>query len=708
MNKKRVSELTLTNFRCFKKATFDLDADIVIITGKNGSGKSTILYALTNILNERSTYSILNDIGDLKNTESKEEGYKIHAKFKNNEKEWEEKITSEEYAKDDDKSFRKEKLTTFFQEYISDYDLKWLMSYIETFENGNEIRIRNLQNKKIYWIKELKDKFLVSNIEKYEYRKDFLRKWVNNINTLSNKLRKKYFQVFEGVELDKNNYEKIFKEFCKQNNIELNKEEDFYIIIEKIKEFIEKISRNVNKDKNILSEFLKYFDKTVIKVQTVDDFKEILQSEYIHEKNLFFFDEKIFEKVLNEIKLLDKEIKELEKEYEKLLELFFVFNLENYEGSFEDIVSYFKKIKEKIKTVDIKLLPKKVTEWVSYTDIYELEREYKDWKEEVEEKMELRKGIMSQKRRILNALKEGLDFTRKFNTHFEGRNLVIGKTVSDILEKENLKINNDMFIFKSLIELLKNQITYEQELKEKLRKKAKFEGKEKEISSIINAVEKILNVELKDSIFNSVMTELPKNELDKIEKTINTLLILFHLPRSILPLKLEIKTRRGNRYYTLKTSNKESYEQLSTGQKAILNIVFGVAANLLFEKELDHDVIMFDDITTSLDLSQIIPAAILFRKLAYTGRRQVILTTHHEDLTNKLLDYLIPPEGYVLKVIEFNDWPNESKAINTSFNVYKLENKSKKIDKVDIMSIKKLIEEDYLNKIEDKEKFFQQ
>jgi len=67
----------------------------------------------------------------------------------------------------------------------------------------------------------------------------------------------------------------------------------------------------------------------------------------------------------------------------------------------------------------------------------------------------------------------------------------------------------------------------------------------------------------------------------------------------------------------------------------------------------------FNDFTTALDMGQLIPAATLLRQLAYCESdeycRQVIVTSHHEDLTNKLLDHLLPPPGHSMKVIEFTE-----------------------------------------------------
>lgn len=712
MIKARISKLTLVNFRCFKKATFDLDADIVIITGKNGSGKSTVLYALTHILNGRSKNSVLNDIGGLENAENEGEDYKIKGVFKAGEKEWIVEIDGGNLSKDDDnKSLRKEKLSTFFQEHITSYDLKWLMSFIETFDGESNIRIPNLKNRSTKWIKTLKDKYLPSSVKEYEYRKRFLNEWMNSINMLSNKLKERYFRVFEKIKLDETNYKEIFDKFCIINNIKIEngKQKGFLNTIKEIKSFLKEIEKNekikVNNENkhskdNILINFSKYLDRTIIVVPTVEDFEKFMKRDYIFEKNIFFFKKEVYGRFLKEKRFLENKIKTLESKYQNLLKLYFVFNLENFEGSFEDIISYLKKVKENIKHVDRNLLPKKVVEWIVSTSVYELEKEYKEWERRIDEEIELIKGHLSKLQRVLNALTDGLDFSKKYSLYFEYSYIETGKTVSDILGEKILnekKENsfNDLFVLERLIGFLENQIIIEQELFEKLRKEKKLREKEKEILNVINAAKKVLNSESgKKSILNSIMTELSKKELEKIIKPVNSLLKLFHFPEKLLPLKIA-RDKKGRNYILKTVDNFElDYSQLSTGQKAILNIAFGIAANFLFEDELDHEVIMFDDITTSLDLSQLIPAAILFRKLAYTGKRQVILTTHHEDLTNKLLDYLIPPEGHSLKVIEFYDWPYDA---GKSFNIYYLENKSKIAEKKDLEDIKYLIADDYLS-----------
>jgi len=70
---------------------------------------------------------------------------------------------------------------------------------------------------------------------------------------------------------------------------------------------------------------------------------------------------------------------------------------------------------------------------------------------------------------------------------------------------------------------------------------------------------------------------------------------------------------------------------------------------------------LFDDITTSLDMSQLLSAATILRQMAYREdqyKRQIFISCHHEDFSNKLLDYLMPPPGYSLRVIRFIDLVN--------------------------------------------------
>lgn len=161
----------------------------------------------------------------------------------------------------------------------------------------------------------------------------------------------------------------------------------------------------------------------------------------------------------------------------------------------------------------------------------------------------------------------------------------------------------------------------------------------------------------------SLMGEIPVVELQNLTATMNSLLDKFHFPKDFLPIRLENSGTKKPEW-TFITSNGVRFGDLSTGQKTQLAICWTINLNLALSDTLKHRVIGFDDFTTSLDMNQLIPAAVLLRKMAYTDRgdrakRQVIVTSHHEDLTNRLLDLLLPPNGYKMRVLQFEDWSPE-------------------------------------------------
>lgn len=162
----------------------------------------------------------------------------------------------------------------------------------------------------------------------------------------------------------------------------------------------------------------------------------------------------------------------------------------------------------------------------------------------------------------------------------------------------------------------------------------------------------------------SLMGEIPAVELQNLTATMNSLLDKFHFPRGFLPISLQKKGTIKTPNWTFITSNGVKFDDLSTGQKTQLAICWTINLNLALTDTLKHRVIGFDDFTTSLDMNQLIPAAVLLRKMAYADRgdrakRQVIVTSHHEDLTNRLLDLLLPPNGYKMRVLQFEDWSPE-------------------------------------------------
>lgn len=120
--------------------------------------------------------------------------------------------------------------------------------------------------------------------------------------------------------------------------------------------------------------------------------------------------------------------------------------------------------------------------------------------------------------------------------------------------------------------------------------------------------------------------------------------------------------------------------ELSSGQKSQLAVGFLIAQNLLvaqgappLDRGMPHRVLLLDDVSSTYDLTNLMRESILWRQLAYTDepklKRQIFLSSHHEDLTNQLLDHLVPPRGFTMRVLRFKDWRPDTGPMIESFEV---------------------------------------
>lgn len=212
----------------------------------------------------------------------------------------------------------------------------------------------------------------------------------------------------------------------------------------------------------------------------------------------------------------------------------------------------------------------------------------------------------------------------------------------------------------------------EEEIEKEIRRRPHL-GEEKAGLKLFDAAERILKREQSEGGLTRL---LPDEMREHLVGTLNRLLVRFHFPPDFLPIR--VRDMRGPRvrepaWELVAGKEGESLHtaSLSTGQRAQIAICWCISLNYALEGVLNHRVMAFDDFTTALDMGQLIPAATLLRQIAYCGdkkeRRQVIVTSHHEDLTNKLLDYLLPPPDCSLKIIEFTEWTRADGAIYRSY-----------------------------------------
>lgn len=149
----------------------------------------------------------------------------------------------------------------------------------------------------------------------------------------------------------------------------------------------------------------------------------------------------------------------------------------------------------------------------------------------------------------------------------------------------------------------------------------------------------------------------------------------FSTVEGLLPLRLAWSEREGDgfRIYRVLTGDGRELVQLSTGQRAQLGVALLVAQNREVSEYLAHRILLLDDVSTSYDLSNLTREAILWRQLAYGAkppfRRQIFISSHHEDMTNHLLDLLVPPPGHTLRLVRFTDWTPKDGPVIETFNV---------------------------------------
>lgn len=184
------------------------------------------------------------------------------------------------------------------------------------------------------------------------------------------------------------------------------------------------------------------------------------------------------------------------------------------------------------------------------------------------------------------------------------------------------------------------------------------------VKEYIDIVSEALKKETgKNSVLNAALLP-PKNVLKELEKNINEILERFRIVEGICPVCLEIKRSKGAKSgdtLQVYAADGRPLKAFSTGQKAQLGLALLLGLNYSLNRYIGHNIIALDDVTTVFDMAQLPRTAALIRQIAYapgeiSARRQVFIVSHHEDLTNRLLDFLIPPEGRELRILNFVDW----------------------------------------------------
>jgi ABC-type molybdenum transport system ATPase subunit/photorepair protein PhrA len=102
-----------------------------------------------------------------------------------------------------------------------------------------------------------------------------------------------------------------------------------------------------------------------------------------------------------------------------------------------------------------------------------------------------------------------------------------------------------------------------------------------------------------------------------------------------------------------KTRSQRGLMSLSRSQSTSALMAIALATNLGQDKPR-LGFVCLDDVSDALDLDNLAADAQLFRQLAYGRgrRRQLILTNHNEEITDRLVPRLLPPAGRTMRIIE--------------------------------------------------------
>jgi DNA repair exonuclease SbcCD ATPase subunit len=700
-----IKEIVLKNYKGYRQSengephTFDLDADLILITGKNGVGKTTLLEALDWVLNHPDTNN-----GDA---------------ITSGEKSGLIKINEEEFPIVGKGSVDRHSLNTvssfFYQENVKALACSEVIELLEPQSKPSlEIKkgLKEVQKELSQWQNKL-------NTLKYKKDYDKARKnlagkiselveqlpdeskirrrlkertfiisngnlssgWISQVNNLSKsigeisnrvepvgaKLADKFIHIgnslLEFKEPTKDSFERY------QKPIQLNEK-----LLESLKFLPDSFSFKKHSEEDN-----KVFGKTLC-LQYITPSKSVSDGDLTSIDNINGYSLRI--------KNLEEEQEQLRKRYRLLSEqktmisdnnLSVIDWIDSFKGNINKWLFAWDNHPDMVNVSSIQhKLETELSELMSLSvkrndeikiELFEIESRGK----KVSEELNLRVRAFNVLRDIEQNLQQLLPLLEK---EFFSLN-ELQQFVENLLAKSQMKTLNKVSNEIALVEELGLSFTKWGELeneKEYDEKNATDLDKLEMAESIISSANIICKSEVSSkSQFLSLISTIPKVELELLVENMNKLLASFHFPDDFLPISLESNSRGAN--WGFRTNSGVKFDDLSTGQKSQLAICWTINLNLILTNRLGHKVIGFDDFTTSLDMNQMIPASVLLRKLAYadkddTAKRQVIITSHHEDLTNRLLDFLLPPNGKTMKVIQFEDW---SVSNGPSYKCYNVE-----------------------------------
>ena len=662
----RITRIDLENFRCFNGShTIPTDADIVLLTGKNGSGKTTLLHAITLVLNgyDAKIFKANGaqiDLICLFNSE-KVASLEIHGisdhlkKITKSQKDWQAWTSPFEMNRSLLGSSLARVSSAYFQDRAEELANGDFLSYLTGSGNQGQQVLGWTKKKAKIW-KDRADNSLPSEKDWDDERKKILSSIISiNQNQLMGSKFEDMFSEFKPF-INSGNLAKHWQSQITNLGERFGVEIKEYSIVfldafrKKIQDKLQECG--VEQKENIQSRlrYLLQEYKEDIEIVLPDRWDELVK------------EQEELKQLINELRRNEEQLKDCEPQTSAIEQIL---------GTLSDEIYDAKQECKRLSKVKIPF-PQDLAELfvcLEKEDYAGHGASYNKWRNRVAQELsdsvvKIKSSTVAleklNRRWQILRLMQQIPATKKLMQTDSSVPItsVLEKLETDSSSKNSM--NNQMSVEEGLrtldraiSSLIQLELEFEQHTQQKYKMIAFTKAKE--------YAGKWSSAFTKESGTSATLSK-KLNDIDTaaVEGALKDLLSMFHFQQRFISDIQFIHTGTGRNATIVPALGDVKFGNLSTGQKTLFALAWTTVLNLSFHKKLGHNVMLFDDITTSLDLNQITPACVLFRKLAYTHedqkRRQLFISSHHEDLTNRLIDNLIPPKGRSMKVLEIQDF----------------------------------------------------
>lgn len=149
--------------------------------------------------------------------------------------------------------------------------------------------------------------------------------------------------------------------------------------------------------------------------------------------------------------------------------------------------------------------------------------------------------------------------------------------------------------------------------------------------------------------------------LAALHQALDATLFRFHFDEHFLPVRARREERENHGVFNVLTAaNGRRWTDASTGQQAQIGLGYLLAQALVLRDRLPHRILILDDTSSAFDLGNLSRQATWIRQLAYgpdpKARFQIFIASHHDEMTARLVEALLPPPGSRLVAIQCNNW----------------------------------------------------